>query len=97
MKKMTREELAAMPHETLNRMAVEGKISWSEWIDAQPESYGGYDSWLKTNGYTRSDNAALMYIRKCEQELMDGEMSAGMADGTYTIEELREKVIRTLK
>lgn len=97
MKKMTIEELAAMPHETLNRMAVEGEISWSEWIDAQPESYAGYDTWLKMNGYTRTDNAALMYIRKCEQDLMEGEMPGGMADGAFTVEELREKIIRILE
>ena len=54
--KCTREELDEL---TGTRM-----ITWSEWIEAQPELYPDYGEWLEAEGLRRNNRNARTYIKK---------------------------------
>lgn len=46
-------------------------ITWSDWIDTQPDSYDGYDEWLKSKGLRRNNRNAQQFIREIEDSLTE--------------------------
>ena len=58
-------------HEELNELLNHRMITWSDWIDAQPESYDGYDEWLKEKGLRRNNRNAQLFIKEIEEQLTD--------------------------
>ena len=58
-------------HEELNELLNHRMITWSDWIDAQPESYDGYDEWLKSKELRRNNRNAQQFIREIEDQLTD--------------------------
>lgn len=44
-------------------------ITWSDWIDAQPQSYPGYDEWLESRGLRRSNRNASQFIREYMEKI----------------------------
>lgn len=96
MSKKTLEELMMLPHETLCEMAVRGEISWSEWIFAHGSEYSGYTAWLKEKGYEgQSDQAALEFIKECEEKFMDAQMDESVQkvmDNVETLKLMEERI-----
>ena len=58
-------------HEELNELFNHRMITWSDWIDAQPESYDGYDEWLKEKGLRRNNRNAKAFIQEVEDRLTE--------------------------
>lgn len=75
MKNYTTEELKCFSPDELNEMVDENEISWSEWVEAQPDTYDGYHEWLEENGLERNDNSAQQFVREIESTMMDFEKS----------------------
>lgn len=73
MKKYTTEELVQFSTDELVEMVQDNEISWSEYIEAQPETYEGYHEWLEQEGLERNDESAHRFISELEDTLMDGE------------------------
>ena len=46
--------------------------TWSEWLDAQPDLYEGYDEWLAKQGLERNNENALLYIHVISRGLEYG-------------------------
>lgn len=76
----TKDELQQFSVESLDMLVQQGEITWSEWVDAQPNTYGGYDEWLQSKGLERSDENALAFIRETEEEDMAAECPDEMYD-----------------
>ena len=47
---METNNLQNLDYEELCSLVQQGEMTWSEWIDAQPELYEGYDEWLQNQG-----------------------------------------------
>lgn len=89
MSKKTLEEMMMLPYETLCDMALKGEITWSEWIETQGSDYAGYKEWLRKEGYSEaSDEAALLYIKLCEEKMMEAETDAGVQAVMDNVEEI---------
>lgn len=54
-------------HEELNELLNRRMITWSDWIDAQPEAYDGYDEWLQSKGLRRNNRNARQFIQENEE------------------------------
>lgn len=67
---MDKKDLLTMPEEKLNELYEEGKISLSEWLEAQPEKYDGYADWLIRNNKNRDDVSARQFINQVEDGYM---------------------------
>lgn len=65
---MKSEEMKGMEQEELNQLVQEGKMTWQQWMAAQPDTYGGYAEWLEENAYTDSTETALQYISLVDNE-----------------------------
>ena len=87
MKKYTLDELKRFSHDELMAMLEEREISWSEWVEAQPETYDGYAEWLEREGRTRCDDSAQLFIHEVESSMMDEETPSH-------VESVMEKVER---
>ena len=68
--KYSKQELQQMEYEQLCSLVQEKVITWSEWIDAQPDLYEGYDEWLAKEGLERKDENALRFIGMVEDDDM---------------------------
>lgn len=75
MKNYTIEELRQFSPDELNVMLEEQQISWSEWVEAQPDTYNGYPEWLKRKDFERNDESAQLFVREIEETMMDEEKS----------------------
>lgn len=75
MKNYTTEELRRFSSDELNVMVDENEISWSEWVEAQPDTYDGYHEWLEQQRLERNDESARRFIREVEESMMDEAMS----------------------
>ena len=60
-------------HEELNELVFKRMITWSDWIDAQSESYDGYDEWLKSKGLRRNNRNAKYFINEVEDSFMENQ------------------------
>lgn len=87
MKKYTLDELKGFSHEELIGMLEEHEISWSEWVEAQPDTYGGYADWLEKEGRIRNDESAQLFVHEVEAAMMDEETPSH-------VESVMEKVER---
>ena len=91
--KYSKQELQQMGYEQLCSLVQEHVITWSEWIDAQPDLYEGYDEWLVKENLERNDENALRYIDMVEEQDMQGQ-----ADPTVSANgELAARARRALK
>ena len=70
-----KEQLQNIGYMELCSMVQEKKITWSEYIDAQPDLYEGYDEWLQHNGLQRNDENAMKFIGRVENEDMHSQVS----------------------
>ena len=71
----TKEQLKEMEHEELCSLVQQNLISWSDYIDAQPDLYEGYDEWLTMQGLPRCDESAMRFIHEVEEMDMAGQVS----------------------
>lgn len=71
----TTEQLRNMEHEQLMKLVDEKQIDWSQYIDAQPELYEGYDEWLQREGRERNNENALFFMHQTEEADMQSQMS----------------------
>ena len=55
-----------MDHNRLCELLQQHLITWSDYIDAQPEIYDGYDGWLTAQGRERCDESAHLFIAQTE-------------------------------
>ena len=68
---MTKYRAGECEHEELNELLNHRMITWSDWIDAQPESYDGYDEWLQARGLKRNNRNAKAFIEETEDRLTE--------------------------
>lgn len=74
----TKQQLQEMNYEELCSLVQQKMITWSDYIDAQPELYEGYDEWLQSMGLERNNENAMLFIHQIEEQDMAGEMSDEM-------------------
>lgn len=68
------QQLQEMEYEELCSLVQQKEISWSEWVEAQPDLYEGYDQWLTEQELERNDVNALAYISQVEQMDLIGQI-----------------------
>lgn len=68
------EQLKNLEYSELCTLLEEGVIGWVEWLEAQPDSYQGYEEWLSAEGKVKCDESAMEYIGLVEKEGMDNQM-----------------------
>lgn len=85
----TKEHLQTLEHEELCSLVQEGKITWSQWMDAQPELFEGYDQWLQQNGLQRNDENAHRYMHMLEENDMQSQHSDAMNENIATLTKAR--------
>lgn len=89
MQNYTLEELKRFSPDELGEMVEEKEISWSEWVEAQPDTYDGYHEWLEKHGLERNDESAHDFIREVEETMMDFEKSPEVGQGLAAFHNLR--------
>lgn len=89
MKKYDFEELKRFSPEELNMMVEENEISWSEWVEAQPDTYDGYAGWLQKTGRERNDESARLFIQEIEENMMDEEKTVEVENCIQAVENFR--------
>ena len=67
-------------------------MTWSEWIDAQPELYEGYDEWLQNQGLERNDNNAMRFISMVEEEDMQEQVEPAVTEISETAAKARRVI-----
>ena len=88
MRKYTIEELVLFTPDELNEMVTEQEISMSEWVEAQPDTYGGYAQWLAEKGLERCDASAQLFAIEVEDSMAEDYRDGTLADfGDRTIDE----------
>lgn len=70
----TTEQLRQMEHDQLMQLVNDKQIDWSQYIDAQPDLYEGYDEWLQREGCERNNENALFFIHQTEERDMQSQM-----------------------
>lgn len=70
----TTEQLRQMEHDQLMQLVNDKQIDWSQYIDAQPDLYEGYDEWLQHEGRERNNENALFFIHQTEERDMQSQM-----------------------
>lgn len=70
----TTEQLRQMEHDQLMQLVNDKQIDWSQYIDAQPDLYEGYDEWLQSEGRERNNENALFFIHQTEERDMQSQM-----------------------
>ena len=76
----TTEQLRNMEHDQLMQLVDDKQIDWSQYIDAQPELYEGYDEWLQREGRERNNENALFFIHQVEESDMRSQMPDELND-----------------
>lgn len=71
----SQQQLLEMDYQELCSLLQQNIITWSQWIDAQPDLYEGYDDWLAQQGLERDDTNALKFIHQVEQQDLEGQVS----------------------
>lgn len=71
----SQQQLLEMDYQELCSLLQQNIITWSQWIDAQPVLYEGYDDWLAQQGLERDDTNALTFIHQVEQQDLEGQVS----------------------
>lgn len=90
MKKYTSEQLKRFSPDELNEMVEAHEISWSEWIEAQSETYNDYHEWLESKGLERNDESAVQFIREVEDSMMDEEKPIDVEKAIETFHKYRK-------
>ena len=85
------EKLKGLGQHELNELLDKGVISYSDWVEAQPDTYDGYAEWLERNGYERSDEAAQIFVHDTELDMMEEEKPAGVQRIMQQCMELRNR------
>lgn len=84
------QQLQEMDYQELCSLVEQNIITWSQWIDAQPDLYEGYDNWLAQQGLERDDTNALMFIHQVEKQDMEGQVSNEMNERLTMIDKARK-------
>lgn len=84
------QQLQEMDYQELCSLVEQNIITWSQWIDAQPDLYEGYDDWLAQQGLERDDTNALMFIHQVEKQDMEGQVSNEMNERLTAIDKARQ-------
>ncbi len=84
------QQLQEMDYQELCSLVEQNIITWSQWIDAQPDLYEGYDDWLAQQGLERDDTNALMFIHQVEKQDMEGQVSNEMNERLTMIDKARK-------
>lgn len=84
------QQLQEMDYQELCSLVEQNIITWSQWIDAQPDLYEGYDNWLAQQGLERDDTNALMFIHQVEKQDMEGQVSNEMNERLTAIDKARQ-------
>lgn len=84
------QQLQEMDYQELCSLVEQNIITWSQWIDAQPDLYEGYDNWLAQQGLERDDTNALMFILQVEKQDMEGQVSNEMNERLTMIDKARK-------
>ena len=85
----SKEQFQEMEYTELCVLVEEGKITWSEWVDAQPDLYEGYDEWLINQGLERNDENAHRYMHMVEEQDMLSQHSDAMNENIATLNKAR--------
>lgn len=89
---METNNLQNLDYEELCSLVQQGEITWSEWIDAQPELYEGYDEWLQNQGLERNDNNAMRFISMVEEEDMQEQVETAVTEISETAAKARRVI-----
>ena len=92
MENYTKEQLQQMTVEELCELVNQQKISWSEWIDAQPDTYDGYQEWLEENNLKCNEENAVKFIKEIDEEAMNGEHSEMVNECMQLVEDYKKKL-----
>lgn len=84
------QQLQEMDYQELCSLVEQNIITWSQWIDAQPDLYEDYDNWLAQQGLERDDTNALMFIHQVEKQDMEGQVSNEMNERLTMIDKARK-------
>ena len=87
---METKNLQNLTYEELCSLVQERKITWSEWVDAQPELYDGYDTWLAENNLARNDENAQRFISIIEDEDMLPQVDTTVTEASQTASQVRQ-------
>ena len=74
----TIQQLQEMEYNELCSLVQENKITWSQWLEAQPELFEGYDEWLQQQGKVRNDENALAYANLVEKDDLVNQLPDGL-------------------
>jgi len=74
----TIQQLQEMEYNELCSLVQENKITWSQWLEAQPELFEGYEEWLQQQGKVRNDENALAYANLVENEDLVNQLPDGL-------------------
>lgn len=74
----TIQQLQEMEYNELCSLVQENKITWSQWLEAQPELFEGYDEWLQQQGKVRNDENALAYANLVENDDLVNQLPDGL-------------------
>lgn len=89
---METNNLQNLDYEELCSLVQQGEMTWSEWIDAQPELYEGYDEWLQNQGLERNDNNAMRFISMVEEEDMQEQVEPAVTEISETAAKARRVI-----
>ena len=89
---METNNLQNLDYEELCSLVQQGEITWSEWIDAQPELYEGYDEWLQNQSLERNDNNAMRFISMVEEEYMQEQVEPAVTEISETAAKARRVI-----
>lgn len=74
----TIQQLQEMEYNELCSLVQENKITWSQWLEAQPELFEGYNEWLQQQGKVRNDENALAYANLVENDDLVNQLPDGL-------------------
>lgn len=89
----TKQQLQVMEYEELCSLVQQKMITWSDFIDAQPELYEGYDEWLQSKGLERNNENAMLFIHQIEEQ----DMAGGMSDEMNEVMDVTAKARKVLQ
>ena len=81
---METNNLQNLTYEELCSQVEQGTINWSQWIDAQPDLYEGYDEWLEQNSLERNDENAMRFISMVEDQDMQAQTDPTATEAAQT-------------
>ena len=88
----TIQQLQEMEYNELCSLVQENKITWSQWLEAQPELFEGYEEWLQQQGKVRNDENALAYANLVENEDLVNQLPDGLNERMKAIADAHKAI-----